>query len=148
MDWSQFNALMLRLLFLIADSVLKNRGASNVEAHVDIEPRWLRCCEQLWKAAGVRDLLMFYMRSTFYLYRQGRLEFEQERPRDSTAEGSDGAFPGTTTVVGGELLLSATLLPSLTTAETTAQTLTMKIVNFSLARLWGRENQGRKWRHN
>lgn len=37
-------ALMLRLLFL-ADSVLKSRGADNVEEHADIEPRWLMCHE-------------------------------------------------------------------------------------------------------
>lgn len=34
---------------------------------------------------------------------QGRLEFEPERPRGSVAAGSEGAFPGTAAVVGGEL---------------------------------------------
>jgi len=98
---------MLRLLFLIADSVLKNGEASNVE---DIEPRWSRCQEQLRRSAGVRDLPMSYAGSTFCLYRPGRLEFEPERPRGNVAEGSDGAFPGTTAVVGEELPPSATLL--------------------------------------
>lgn len=77
---------MLRLLFL-ADLVLKSRGAGNLEERMDIKARWLMCHEQLREAADVRDLLVFYLRSTFCLYGQGRLELEPERPRDSVAEG-------------------------------------------------------------
>lgn len=40
----------------------------------------------MWEAADVRDLLVFYMRSTFCLYGQGRLELKPEGPRDSIAK--------------------------------------------------------------
>lgn len=62
---------MLKLLFLIADAVWENGGAGNA-ARVDVEPRWRRCREQLWEAAGMGDLPVFYVRTIFYGYRPGK----------------------------------------------------------------------------
>lgn len=106
---------MLRLLFLIADSVRKNGTVSNAS----IEPRWLKCHKPLWKAADVRDLLMFY---SFYFHRRGRLEFGTERPRDGRAAGSDGAVPGPARAAG----ILCHPPPEPPRRETTAHALPMK----------------------